>query len=261
MSESVTANLPATVQDATPWYRSKKLDQWLCFWSVPFFYNLFGIVFVPLSWMMPPRSPANSIAGITEFMQSPNLLLACTILILSLGLTAVGNAVYMTQMKRMSVSPAFRFAFIVGAITGAIVGCLFPMFCFGLGAFRHGYDPEILAMLYDFGYMSFIGCLGCFFLNWSCLGLAIVLDNNNTLPKWLGYYTIWQSVSEIFAATVWIAHDGPFAWNGLLAFWFDMVLYVPWQIIVYVCIYRAIKKQPEQELDNCHSGSSATTYA
>jgi hypothetical protein len=29
-----------------------------------------------------------------------------------------------------------------------------------------------------------------------------------------------------------------------------MVLYVSWQFIVYLCIYKAIKKQPEGELDN-----------
>ena len=29
-----------------------------------------------------------------------------------------------------------------------------------------------------------------------------------------------------------------------------MVIYVPWQIIVYVCIYRSIKNQPDHELEN-----------
>lgn len=240
----------AATQRGRPWYKHKKLDQLLCFWSVPVFYNLFGLVFVPLSWMMPPRAPESSSADVVAFMQSPTLLAACTILILAVGLSAVGNAIYMVQMRRMAVSPAFRFAFLAGSITGAIVGCLFPMFCFGLGAFRDGYSPEVLQMLYEFGYLSFIGCLGCFFLNWTCLGLAILIDKKRILPRWLGYYTLWQSATEIFAATVWIAYDGPFAWNGLLAFWFNMVLYVPWQITVYVCIYRAICRQPDAELPN-----------
>ena len=257
MSGSITARGRYDAQRGTPWYQNRKLDQYLCFWSVPFFYNLFGLVFVPLSWMMPPRSPANDISEIVAFMQSPNLLIACTILTLAVGLSAVGNAVYMCQMRRMTVSPVFRFAFMAGAMTGAIVGCLFPMFCFGLGAFRAGYDPEILAMLYDFGYLSFIGCMGCFFLNWTCLGLSILLDENNTLPKWLGYYTIWQSVSELVIAPVWIVQDGPFAWNGVMSFWFAMAIYVPWQFIVYVCVYRAIRSQPEDELDNARHAPKA----
>lgn len=247
MSNSITHIVGSSSQTGEPWYRNRKLDQLICFWSVPVFYSLFGLIFVPLSWMMPPRSPDASLPAIIEFMQSPKLLIACTMLVLALGLSAVGNAVYLSQMRRMSVSPVFRFAFMAGAMTGAIVGCLFPMFCFGLGAFRPGYDPEILALLYDFGYLAFIGCMGCFFLNWSCLALAILLDENNILPRWLGYYTVWQSVTELFVATVWIAKTGPFAWDGLLAFWFNMVIYVPWQIIVYACVYRAIINQPASE--------------
>ena len=244
-------------RSAAPWFKNKKLDQYICFWSVPVFYTLFGLVFVPLSYMMPPRSPTAEIAEVVSFMQSPPLLIASAILILVLGLSAVANACYAVQIRRMSVSPVFLYAFLAGSMVGAIVGCLFPMFCFGLGAFRPGYDPEILAMLYDFGYLSFIGSLGCFCLNWAVLSLAIVLDKNAILPKWLGYYTAWQFATELFAATVWIAKDGPFAWDGLMAFWFNIVIYVPWQIIVYVCVFMAIKNQNETDLYSSEQESVA----
>ncbi|MGE2726995.1 hypothetical protein [Mycolicibacterium pulveris] len=229
---------------------TKKLDQWIAFWSVPVFFSLFGLVFVPLSWMMPPRSPSSPQTEIIAFMQSPNLLIACVILTLAFGMAPIANAVYLNQIRRMSVSPVLRYSLLMGSMTGTIVGMLFPMFCFGLGAFRPGYDPAILAMLYDFGYLAFIGSLGCFCIMWMAFGLAIILDQNNILPKWLGYYTVWQYVTELMAAPVWIAKSGPFAWNGLMTFWFAMALYVPWQMIVYFCIYRAIKNQPEDELDN-----------
>src|SRR3546814_858343 len=201
--------------------------------------------------------PICPLPDIVDFMQSQNLLLACVILTLSFGLAPVSNACYLIQMRRMSVSPAFRLALMIGAMIGAIVGMLFPMFCFGLGAFRPGYDPAILAMLYDFGYLAFIGSLGCFCVMWTALGLAILLDKNNILPKWLGYYTVWQFVSELVAAPVWIAKSGPFAWDGLMTFWLAMAIYVPWQFIVYVCIYRAIRNQPEHELDNARPDRNA----
>ncbi|MEN4474524.1 hypothetical protein [Mycolicibacterium cosmeticum] len=234
----------------------KKLDQWIAFWSVPAFFTLFGIVFVPLSWMMPPRSPSSSAPQIIEFMQSHTLLTACVILTLCFGLAPVSNAMYLIQIKRMSVSPVFRYTLMVGSMTGVIVGMLFPMFCFGLGAFRAGYDPSVLAMLYDFGYLAFIGSLGCFCVMWMAFGLAIILDENGILPKWLGYYTVWQYVSELMAAPVWIAKSGPFAWNGVMTFWFAMVVYVPWQIVVYVCIYRSIRAQPDDELENAWPATS-----
>ncbi len=230
--------------------KAAKRDQWIAFWSVPVFFALFGLVFVPLSWMMPPRSPSAPQPQILDFMQSHNLLIACTVLTLAFGLAPVSNACYLSQIKRMSVSPVFRYTVMMGAMTGTIVGMLFGMFCFGLGAFRPGYDPAILAMLYDFGYLAFIGSLGCFCIMWMAFGLAIILDQNNILPKWLGYYTVWQYVTELMAAPVWIAKSGPFAWNGLMTFWLAMTLYVSWQFIVYACIYRSIKNQPEAELEN-----------
>src|SRR3546814_18344553 len=97
----------------------------------------------------------------------------------------------------------------IGEMIGAIVGMLFPMFCFGLGAFRPGYDPAILAMLYDFGYLAFIGSLGCFCVMWTALGLAILLDKNNILPKWLGLSTVWPFVSHLVAAPAWTPHSDP----------------------------------------------------
>jgi hypothetical protein len=259
MTDGIATAPPPTTEPAPPRRRNRKLDQWIAFWTVPFFFNLFGIVFVPLSWMMPPRSPSSSSSQIVDFMQSHNLLIACAILTLSYGLAPLSNAVYLIQIKRMSVSPVLRYSVMVGSMTGAIVGMLFPMFCFGLGAFRSGYAPSTLAMLYDFGYLAYIGSLGCFCVMWMAFGLAIILDTNNVLPKWLGYYTVWQYVTELMAAPVWISKSGPFAWNGLMTFWFAMVLYVSWQMIVYVCIYRAIKNQPDDELENAWlDGDSAS---
>lgn len=228
----------------------RKRDQWIAFWTVPVFFSIFGIVFIPLSWMMPPRSPSSSSPQIVEFMQSRDLLVACVVLTLSFGLAPLSNAVYLTQIKRMSVSPVFRYAVMIGSIAGAMVGMLFPMFCFGLGSFRSGYDASILEMLYDFGYLAYIGSLGCFCAMWMAFGLAIILDDDHVLPKWLGYYTVWQYVTELMAAPVWISKTGPFAWNGLMTFWFAMVLYVSWQVVVYVCIYRSIRNQPDDELEN-----------
>lgn len=247
--------------DPEPTRRNRKLDQWIAFWTVPFFFTVFGIVFIPLSGMMPPRSPNASSWQILDFMHSRDLLIACALLVLTFGLAPLSNAVYLIHVKRMSVSPVLRYSIMVGAMTGAIVGMLFPMFCFGLGAFRPGYSASTLAMLYDFGYLAFIGSLGCFCVMWMAFGLAIILDDNGVLPKWLGYYTVWQYVTELMAAPVWISKTGPFAWDGLLTFWFAIALYGSWQVIVYVCIFRSIRNQPDDELENHRPVEGSTVNA
>lgn len=236
---------------AAPWYRNKKLDQWICFWTIPFFFSLFGLIFALFGRIMPPQSPLDSEADIIAFMQSPNLLLAATILVLSQGLASVVTANTVTQMKRMEgVGPALRYAYLGALAVGGIPGCLFPMLCFALGAFRPDTDPQILLLLYDMGFLAFVGSLGCFCTQYMVFAIAVFLDKRCIFPRWLGYFTLWEFATELVAAGAWISKSGPFAWDGLLAFYQGTALWIPWQFCLSVCIYKAIKSQPEHELRN-----------
>lgn len=47
-----------------------------------------------------------------------------------------------------------------------------------------------------------------------------------THPKWFGFATVWQIVTEFIAALVFVFDAGPFAWNGLVSFYINTVVYV-----------------------------------
>ncbi len=226
-----------------------KLDQWICFWSIPVFYVLFGIIFVLLGRIMPPPTPTLSAAGIVSFMTAPELSFAVVLLALSLGLYALNSGLMLTQMKRMEgVSPVLRYSYIAVLGVGGIPGCMLPGYMFALGAFRPDYDPAILTMLYDLGFLCFVGSLGCFVIQYVVFALAIFLDRRNIFPKWIGYFSLWTLVTEVVAAPVFITKTGPFAWDGLLAFYQGTVIWVAWQTTVTIFLYRAIKTQPLTEL-------------
>ena len=252
MTAAMIGGAPSATHAGTPWYRNRKLDQWICFWSIPFFYTIFGVVFVLFGRIMPPQSPRDSLTEIVTFMQSPNLLVATVVLCLSVGLASIASALVAVQMKRMEgVSPAMPYAYLAGAVmVGAIPGCLFPMLCFALGAFRPDYDPQILALLYDMGFMAFIGSLGCFCCMYMVFAIAIFLDKRRIFPKWLAYFTIWNFVTELVAAPGWITKTGPFAWDGLLSFYLGTLIFVVWEFCLCVCLYKAIKSQTLEELNN-----------
>src|SRR3990167_9503278 len=226
-----------------------KLDQWICFWSIPVFYLLFGIIFVLLGRIMPPPTPTMSTESIVAFMRSPTLPLAIALLALSLGMYALCNGLMLTQMKRMvGVSPVLRYAYVAVLGVGGLAGCLFPGYMFALGAFRPEHDPKILAMLYYLGFLCFVGSLGWFVVQDVVFTIAIFLDKRGIFPKWLGYFSIWTMVTELVAAPVFMTKTGPFAWNGLLAFYQGTVIWVAWQTCATICLYRAIKNQPLEEL-------------
>lgn len=230
--------------------QNPKLDQWICFWSIPVFYVLFGVIFVLYGRIMPPPTPTMSTENIVQFMTSPGLSIAVVLLALSLGMYALNSGLMLNQMKRMEgISPVLRYGYIGVLGVGGVPGCLFPGYMFALGAFRPEYDPEILVMLYDLGFLCFVGSLGCFIIQYVLFTLAVFLDTKGIFPKWLGYFSIWTLVTELVAAPVFMTRTGPYAWDGLLAFYQGTIIWVAWQTCVTIYLYKAIKEQPLEELN------------
>lgn len=232
-------------------YRPKtKTDLWLCWYIIPIFFTLFGIMFVPLGRVMPPPRPDVSTAQKAAFIgvHALTIQIGFGMLMVVIGFSAIAvNANVGYQMKRMTVSPAFAYAYMGAMAVGTLPGCLFAAFCFLTAALRPGRNPEIIALLYDTALLSFVGSLGCFSAAYLAFAVAILLDKNKVFPNWLAYVTIWQIVTEVMAAPVFIFKSGPLAWNGSISFWMGTAIFVFWQVCVIVMVREAIKRQPVGE--------------
>jgi hypothetical protein len=113
--------------------------------------------------------------------------------------------------------------------------------------YRPGRDPQLLALLYDLGLLSYVGSLGCFSTAYFAFAVAILYDKNEIFPKWLAYVSIWQIVTEIMAVPVFVSKAGPFAWNGSIAFWMGVVVFGFWLSCVIVFLMKATELQPVDE--------------
>jgi hypothetical protein len=243
----VVETLLATTDTDPERYRAKtKTDQWICWWSIPIFYNLFGLIFVVLTRVMPPPSPHLSTPQIVGFFHTHALTIKIGfgLLMIVIGFASWANGLVAVQMKRMSVGSVWAYAYIAALAVGALPGCIFAAFCFLTAEFRPDRDPHIMVLLYDMGLLMFIGSLGCFATMYLVFALAILLDKNKIFPKWLAYVTIWQVVTEVLAAPVFIFKHGPFAWNGAISFWQGTAIFVVWEGCLIVMLRKAIKDQP-----------------
>jgi hypothetical protein len=227
--------------------RDGKLDQWICFGSIPIFYTAFGVIFVLMAGIMPPQSPTASAGAIAAYLARPHLGAGIGLLSLTLGLASLSSGVIVVQMRRMTVGAVLPYAYLAALAVAGVPGCLFPSFMFAEGAFRPEFAPQIQAMLYDLGFLSFVGSLGCFVIQYLVFALAIFLDRRAIFPRWLGYLTIWALVTELVAVPTWVTRTGAFAWDGLLTFWLGTAIFVAWEFCLCVCLYRAIKNQPFDE--------------
>ena len=222
-----------------------KRDLWVCWWVLPVFYTLFGLIFVPLTRVMPPPSPGKSVDQINAFFDAHSLTIKIgfTILLLVIGFSGVTTGLIAYQMKRMSVNPVFAYGYIATLAVGVLPGCLLAAFSFLAAVYRPDRDPHLVALLYDVGLLSFVGSMGCFAANYLVLAIAILLDKNNVFPKWLAYMAVWQIVTEVLAGPVFIFRVGAFAWNGAIAFYEGTAIFGVFLTCLIVLLRRAIETQ------------------
>jgi hypothetical protein len=227
-----------------------KLDLWICWWVLPFFYTLFGVIFVLLTRVMPPPRPGLNTEQIVSFFHdhSTTIKIGFGILMVAIGFGSITNGLIAYQMKRMSVKPVFAYAYIGTLAVGALPGCLLAAFAFLAAVFRPDRDPQLVVMLYDVALLSFVGSLGCFATNYLVLALAIFLDENRIFPTWLAYVSVWQIVTELLAAPVFIYRKGAFAWNGAISFYEGTVIFGIFLACLIMLVRKAIEQQPADEL-------------
>lgn len=215
---------------------------WICWWIFPVFYTLFGLIFVPLTRVMPPPRPGMTVPEIVTFFGAHRLgiQIGFGLLMVVIGGGSIVNGLVAHQMRRMTVSPVFAYAYIATLAVGAIPGCLFAAFSFLTATFRPDRDPHIVALLYDTGLLTFVGSLGCFATQYLILAIAILLDRKKVFPNWFAYVSVWQVVTELLAAPVFVFRRGPFAWNGVISFWEGTALFGVYIACLIMLLRKAI---------------------
>jgi hypothetical protein len=227
------------------WRHNPKLELWLAWYTIVIFYNIFGIVFFIVTRTQPPPKPWWGLPRIVQWFgdNEHGLLVGFGIMFAMGAFATASTALISYSIRRMSVSPAFAYSYLIIYSLAAVPGMLVTCIALVVGAMRLDRDPKLMAFLYDMGFLSFSGTMGIFLIGSAIWGVAILIDTNKILPKWFGYFNICNAWTEVVVATCCILKSGPFGWNGAIAFYINMVVFG-----VYTGVFITyLKKMIEQE--------------
>ena len=73
--------------------------------------------------------------------------------------------------------------------------------------------------------------------------VAVLLDKNRVFPKWFGYLSLCNALTEVVVAPAWIFQRGAFAWNGAIAWWINMVVFVLYTGVFIVLLRKMIERE------------------
>lgn len=224
------------------WRHDPKIELWLAWWTMVIFYQLFGLLFFVVTRTQPPPKPWWGPEEIVRWFDEMHygLLIGFAFVFLISGLTAIMNALLAYSMRRMSVSRAFAYSYLVIYALSTLPGMLLLGIGLTVAAMRPDRDPAIVSWLYDFAFMTFDGTMGVFLVGSLIWMVAILLDRNRVFPKWLGYFCLCNALTEVVVAPAWIFNDSwVFGWNGVITWWFQVAVFATYTG-VFITLLRSL---------------------
>lgn len=223
--------------------------QRLCAWSGIVGVAFFFVAFIFAQFIPPPGPSLTQEQVAALYQQNTNgIRIGMLFMMVSGMFISPLVAVISVHLRRIEgATPIMTYT----QLSAGSVGILFfiiPAVCFLITSFRPDRPPELTYLMNDFSWIITIIVWPPAFMQNVSIGVAILSDKSPhpIFPRWLGYFQFWIALLFVPGAAVPFFKTGPFAWNGILAFWIPGSVFSLWFIVMLVMLLKAIKRQ-EQE--------------
>ena len=218
----------------------------LCAWAGPVFVLLMLSGYL-LAGFLPPTDPLASAETVAQFYRDNLMSIRSGLVVMVFG--AAFYAPFMSavieQMKRMgNPSPVMIqcFAFICAAVTLGLFVILVP---WGAASFRPERMPEITRAFNDYSFIFLLWPGTLMPVSYIALGLAVLSDTRSikVFPRWFAFYNFWSALLSLVGCFLLFFKAGPFAWNGLFAFWINIGVFFAWFIVMAVVLLLSVWRE------------------
>ncbi|MFJ9244902.1 hypothetical protein [Streptomyces sp. NPDC101776] len=141
-------------------------------------------------------------------------------------------------------------------LTTAVVaptGWVYPLAVLAVlatAACRPHRDPALMQLLSDQFWLTYVGVAVIFVVNVAVIGLSALLDRRPepVFPRWFAWLNFVLAIAFFPGVFVYVATDGPFAWDGVFTVVVPSVVFVVWKIAMIVLLLRAVRSEEREAL-------------
>jgi hypothetical protein len=230
---------------------SVQTQRW-CAWCGPAIIVVFFVGFAGVARFMPPPPPTLAPDDVARiFREHPERIRVGLLMgMFAIGLIVPWSAALTVQLKRVEgrFSP-LSYTQLASSVLVPVVFWL-PMMCWLIAAYRPDQRAASdLVLLNDAGWLMFVAMVfgGPPWLG--STGLAILRDRgvDPVFPRWCGYLTLWVLLLIVPGCLCVFFTAGPFAWNGLMAFWVVLSVFAGWVLVMSKLLLDAVAHQRRHE--------------
>lgn len=202
----------------------------------------------PAAGFFPPHLPSASAVEIAAIYQRDafGIRLGMILILFAAAAYAPFTAAIAAQMRRIEhrATPVLTYSQLAAGIA-TILLFLIPALIWTVAAYRPERSPDVTQALNDLGWFFFVMPFVLAVVQNLSLGFVIVGDKRPrpVFPRWVGFFNFWIALLFIPGGLITFFKTGPFAWNGLIAFWLPACVFGPWFFVVSIYVMKAARAQ------------------
>lgn len=176
---------------------------------------------------------------------------------------ATWGMVITTFMRKMERGYPFLTYASIGLVGGGYVFFVFIPMTWAVCAYRaNEMAPQIIQFANDWVWFDWLFTWPPFAIWFFVVAAAIFKDHNvpTIYPRWVGYFNLWCGFLIFPAALIVFWKDGPFAYNGVLAFWFPVVIFFGEIVVMVVMSLKVINQQAARLQAAAEAGASDVAW-
>jgi hypothetical protein len=225
--------------------------QQICLWVTPVFAVALLIAFVSFPGFFPPMSPQMTADQVAAFYQQHTTMIRFSMITYNLfGIMLIPLfCLIVVQMKRMATpNQVLAYCYLTAVVSGATLFALADIFWL-VAAFRPERDPQLIQLLNDLAWITFVAPVGMILVQNLCLALAVYLDRRPTpvFPRWVAPFSIVTGAAMTPAACAAVVRTGPLAWDGAISFWLRIAAFTAYVGVMFFVLWAALRRQAAEE--------------
>lgn len=232
----------------------KRASELICIWGGVAFSVLFGVGFLGVAGFVPPLSPADTAQETAAIFRDNDVSIRAGLLLCNVGamfFLAFGAAIAGQTRRIRGVAPTVVYLQ-VGGFSAGLILIVMPFFMWFAAAYRADtWSAESIQLLDDLGWISFLAGFPPFVMWFIGTGMAILSDIAEVplFPRWAGWLAIFLGSAQSTAMMLVFFRTGPFAWDGVFAWWLPATEFFTWFIVITVLMLKAVGSDYEARVD------------
>lgn len=210
----------------------------------------FTIAFTVVGRLTPPIPPTATAEQVTQYLTMNRSGILWAVVIMGVFAPLFYPFAVVTSLQMRRIEGGWGLLSMVQLTTAVVAptGWLYPMAVLATATYRPGRDPELVLLLSDQFWLTYVGVAVIFVVNVVVIGISALVDRRPrpVFPRWFGYLNFVLALALLPGVLVYVFPGGPFAWNGLFAMMIPAVAFLVWKIVMIVVLMRAVKSEQSE---------------